>query len=80
MNTDQNKSDIIQTLHQIDEENEAAHLALYGLASGIARHDFIQAKAEHIGLVQKKRAEPPVLANPIQPTDDLKDRSVTISH
>ncbi len=58
MSTYQNKSDVVRTLHQIDEENEAASQAVHGLAIGIARHDFIQAKAEHLGLYHKQPAEP----------------------
>ncbi len=48
MTTQQNKSEFRRTLQQIDESYEAAHAALYGLALGKARHDFIQVKLEII--------------------------------
>jgi hypothetical protein len=48
MTTYENKSEVVRLLQQIDEAYEAAHTALYGLAAGIARHDFIQAKLDHL--------------------------------
>jgi hypothetical protein len=74
MSTYQNKSDVVRTLHQIDEENEAAYQALYGLAIGLTRHDFIRAKAEQ---QREQSAEPSVLPIPSSSlmTDELVDRS-----
>jgi hypothetical protein len=42
-------SEIAQILHQIDQEYQASKRGLEGLASGTARHDFIQRKTEAIG-------------------------------
>jgi len=47
MNTYESKSDVVQTLRRIDEENEASRQALQGLAVGVARHSFIQAKVAY---------------------------------
>ena len=41
-------SEIAQILHQIEQEYESSKRGLEGLASGTARHDFIQAKTEAI--------------------------------
>jgi len=49
VSTYENKSEVVNLLQQIDEAYEAAHSALYGLAIGVARHDFIQTKLEHLG-------------------------------
>ena len=57
MNTHENSSDVARLLRQIDEANEAAHRALYGLAAGIARHDIISAKMEYIGQCHEQLAE-----------------------
>lgn len=48
MTTQQNKSEVGRLLEQIDASYEAAYAALYGLAAGKARHDFIQVKSEVI--------------------------------
>jgi hypothetical protein len=48
MTTQQNKSEVGRLLEQIDASYEAAYAALYGLAAGKARHDFIQVKLEVI--------------------------------
>jgi ssRNA-specific RNase YbeY (16S rRNA maturation enzyme) len=74
MNAYQNKSDVVRTLHQIDEENEAAYQALYGLAIGLTRHDFIRAKAEQ---QRQQSTETSVLSIPFSSlmTDELVDRS-----
>jgi len=57
MNTHENASDVARLLRQIDEANEAARRALYGLAAGIARHDIISAKMEYIGQCHEQLAE-----------------------
>lgn len=44
-----NQSEVARLLQHIQLEYEAAQRALYGLASGRARHDFINAKMERIG-------------------------------
>ncbi len=48
MTTQQNKSEVSRLLEQIDASYEAAYAALYGLAAGEARHDFIRVKLEII--------------------------------
>ncbi len=44
----ENQSEVAILFSQIDAEYDAAQKALYGLASGNARHDFIIARMEHI--------------------------------
>jgi hypothetical protein len=46
-----NQSEVAVLLSQIDAEYDSAQKALYGLASGSARHDFIIAHMEHIQTV-----------------------------
>jgi hypothetical protein len=41
-------SDVAWLRLQIDQEYEAAYQGLYGLASGVARHQFIHRKMERI--------------------------------
>jgi hypothetical protein len=43
------QSDVAQILKQIDQEYQASKRGLEGLASGTARHDFIQHRTENIG-------------------------------
>jgi hypothetical protein len=57
MSTHENTSDVAQLLQRIDVANEAAHHALYGLAAGSARHDFISAKLKYIGRCHEQLAE-----------------------
>ena len=57
MSTHENTSDVARLFQRIDEANEAAHHALYGLAAGSARHDFISAKLEYIGQCHEQLAE-----------------------
>jgi hypothetical protein len=42
-------SEVTQLLRQIEQEYQASKRGLEGLASGTARHDFIQKRAETIG-------------------------------
>jgi hypothetical protein len=53
----QNKSEIARILEQIDQEYQASKIGLQGLASGSTRHDFIQAKSEHIGKCHEQLVE-----------------------
>ena len=39
-------SDVARIRQKIELESDAAQTALFGLASGVSRHDFIEAKAE----------------------------------
>jgi hypothetical protein len=48
-----NHSEVAILLSQINAEYDAAHQALYGLASGSARHDFISARMKHIQSVSQ---------------------------
>ena len=41
-------SEVAQLLRQIEQEYQSSKRGLEGLASGTARHDFIQAKTEAI--------------------------------
>lgn len=47
-------SNVAQIKAQIDAEAEAAVLALYGPARGIAKHQFITARMERMGLLHAK--------------------------
>ncbi len=38
-------SDVARRIRQIDQERESLQNALFGLASGMSRHDFIEARA-----------------------------------
>ena len=42
------QSDVARLLNQIEQEYQASKRGLEGLASGTARHDFIQKRAENI--------------------------------
>jgi hypothetical protein len=48
-----NQSEIATLLSQIDAEYFSAQEALYGLAAGSSRHDFISARMERIHLVSQ---------------------------
>jgi hypothetical protein len=50
------ESEVARLLREIDEAYEAAQRGLTGFASGTARHDFINAKEEHIALCHKELA------------------------
>ncbi|MBA2391456.1 MAG: hypothetical protein H0V70_01770 [Ktedonobacteraceae bacterium] len=52
-----NQSDVAQILKQIEQEYQASKLGLEGLASGVARHDFISQKTENIGKHHEQLAE-----------------------
>jgi hypothetical protein len=49
-----NTSTIAQIKEQIDAEAQAAQLALYGPAQGLATHQFITARMERMGMLHKK--------------------------
>ncbi len=48
------ESEVVRLLREIDEAYQAAQWGLTGLASGTARHDFINAKEEHIALCHQE--------------------------
>lgn len=48
------ESEVARLLREIDEAYQAAQRGLTGLASGTARHDFINVKEEHIALCHKE--------------------------
>lgn len=48
------ESEVARLLREIDEAYQAAERGLTGLACGTARHDFINAKEEHIALCHKE--------------------------
>jgi hypothetical protein len=50
-------SDVARILWQIQQEYQASKGGLEGLASGIARHDFISARTETIGKCHEKLVE-----------------------
>lgn len=52
-----NTSDVAKILWQIEQEYQASKQGLEGLASGTARHDFINAKTENIGKHHEQLAE-----------------------
>jgi hypothetical protein len=48
------ESEVARLMREIDEAYQAAQWGLIGLASGTARHGFINAKEEHIALCHKE--------------------------
>ena len=52
-----NRSEVAQLRQQIELQLEALQRAMYGLATGTARHAFIQARMERIGACQDRLAE-----------------------
>jgi hypothetical protein len=48
------ESEVARLLREIDEAYEAVQRGLTGFASGTARHDFINAREEHIALCHKE--------------------------
>jgi hypothetical protein len=50
-------SEVTQLLRQIEQEYQASKRGLEGLASGTARHDFIQKRAENIGQCHEHLSE-----------------------
>jgi hypothetical protein len=50
----QGQSELGRLLQRIDAECSAAFQGLYGLASGTAQHDFINAKYDRIGQLQSE--------------------------
>ncbi|MFL5628598.1 MAG: hypothetical protein ACJ788_23700 [Ktedonobacteraceae bacterium] len=52
----ENKSEVARLLKQIDLEFEAAQLGMSGLAEGTARHEFIKAKMEQVGVFETELA------------------------
>jgi len=50
-------SEVTQLLRQIEQEYQASKRGLEGLASGTARHDFIQKRAETIGQCHEHLSE-----------------------
>jgi hypothetical protein len=51
------QSDIACILKQIEQEYQASKQGLEGFASGTARHDFIQKRAENIGQCHEQLAD-----------------------
>ena len=45
---------ISEIMQQIDDENNAAQQALYGLSSGSAKHSFINAHYDRIGVLRQE--------------------------
>ncbi len=52
----ENKSEVARLLKQIDLEFEATQLGMSGLAEGAARHEFIKAKLERVGVYETELA------------------------
>lgn len=50
-------SEVARLLQQIDQEHQAAQWALTGLASGTARHDFINRRMENISVIHEQLKE-----------------------
>ncbi|MGH2494292.1 MAG: hypothetical protein ACRDIV_06260 [Ktedonobacteraceae bacterium] len=46
---EENKSEVARIKRQIELEYEAAQRAMYGFAVGVAKHEFITARMEHMG-------------------------------
>ena len=49
----QEKSEIARLKTQIALEAEAGRRGMYGLASGISRHDFISSRMERMGMLHE---------------------------
>ncbi|MGB8346692.1 MAG: hypothetical protein WCD86_17525 [Ktedonobacteraceae bacterium] len=49
MNIEDNKSEVARLRYQIEQEYQAAELAMNGFAVGVSRHAIITAKMEHMG-------------------------------
>lgn len=52
-----NRSEVAQLRQQIELQLQALQRGMYGLATGTARHAFIQARMERIGVCQDRLAE-----------------------
>ena len=52
-----NRSEVAQLRQQIELQLEALQRGMYGLATGTARHAFIQARMERIGACQDRLVE-----------------------
>jgi hypothetical protein len=52
--TDQGRSEVASILAQIQAEYESGRQGLTGVASGTARHDFITARMEQMGLLHQE--------------------------
>ena len=55
-NETENKSAVARLLKQIDLEFEAAQFGMSGLAEGTARHDFINARMNQVGVLETQLA------------------------
>ncbi len=51
------QSDVARILKQIEQEYQASKRGLEGLASGTARHDFMQKRADNIGHCHEQLSE-----------------------
>ncbi len=49
MDKHENHSEVARLMQQINEANEAAYQALYGLAAGVSKHEFITALKVLVG-------------------------------
>ena len=56
MYQEQNTSEVAQLMSRITQEYDAAQNALTGLASGVARHDFINARIENMSSLHEQLA------------------------
>jgi hypothetical protein len=54
---DECKSEVARLRYQIDLEYRAAELALHGFATGVARHEFINAKMDRVGVYRQELAQ-----------------------
>lgn len=54
MNAREARSEVSRLLAQIDAERDAAYQALYGMAEGMARHNFITARMEMLGVATEE--------------------------
>lgn len=49
MNTSDSKSEVARLRERLELEEQAAYLAMHGLAAGVSRHDFINTRMERFG-------------------------------
>lgn len=52
----QNNSEVARLMAQIIAEFEAAQSAMYGMATGVARHQYINARMERMGALKNELA------------------------
>ena len=71
-----NESEVARLLHQIDLEYQATQRGLTGLAAGTAKHAFITARMENIGVYHEQLASYVGKVQATQLVSDLAERYI----